>query len=254
MGRRAPSRPVPDRRRLRRPLAVRERQRQQPRRADRPARLQDQADPRPDPQLDGQSRLVVRHREQRVRAGGDALLGAAAEGPLRRSGEVRGRVQRDGQRPEGRPGDGHAVGRLAGADAAVQLGSRIDRQGAELRLGVLDVLQLGDGVGHARGQLDAPRSRLRRDRQLARGGAGGEGRQGRDDGRRAGHRSGEGARRDVPPAGAEVAARHRHRSVRPLGRGLGQAAAGVERLRLREDQGARSTRRSSTRRCAASRC
>ena len=46
-----------------------------------------QADPRPDPELERQPRLVVRHREQRVRAGRDALLGAAAEGPLRRSGE-----------------------------------------------------------------------------------------------------------------------------------------------------------------------
>ena len=60
--------------------------------------------------------------------------------------KLRDRVQRHGQRPEGRPGDGHAVGRLADADAAVQLGSRIDRQGAELGLGVLDVLQLRDGV------------------------------------------------------------------------------------------------------------
>ena len=75
-----------------------------------------------------------------------------------------------------------------------------------------------DGVDVARGQLDPPRSRLRGDRQLARGGAGGQGRQGDDDGRRAGARSGEGAGRAVLPAGSEVAARHRHRSVGPLDR------------------------------------
>ena len=50
------------------------------------------------------------------------------------------------------PATGDDVGRLAGPDAAVQLGSRIDRQGPELGLGVLDLLQLRDGARHARGQ------------------------------------------------------------------------------------------------------
>ncbi len=43
-----------------------------------------QPDPRSHPELERQPRLVVRHREQRVRAGRHALLGAAAQGPLRR--------------------------------------------------------------------------------------------------------------------------------------------------------------------------
>ncbi len=109
---------------------------------DRSARLQDQADPRSDSELERQPRLVVRDREQRVRAGRDALLGAAAQGPLRRAVEVRDRVQRHGQRHQGRSGDRHAVGRLADPHAAVQLGPRVDRQGPELGLGVLDLLQL----------------------------------------------------------------------------------------------------------------
>ena len=68
---------------------------------------------------------------------------------------LRDRVQRHGQRPQGRPDDRHAVGRLADPDAAVQLGPRIDRQGAELGLGVLDLVQLRDGADVARGQRDA---------------------------------------------------------------------------------------------------
>ena len=47
LGRRAPSGAVGDQRRLRRPLAVRQRD-ERPHRAHRPARLQDQADPRAD--------------------------------------------------------------------------------------------------------------------------------------------------------------------------------------------------------------
>ena len=132
----------------------------------------------PDSELERQPRLVVRDREHRVRAGRDALLGAAAQGPLRRAVEVRGRVQRHGERPQGRSGDRHAVGRLADPDAALQLGPRIDRQGPELGLGVLDLLQLRDGVVVTGGERDPPRSRLRGDRQLARGGAGRQGRQG----------------------------------------------------------------------------
>ena len=68
--------------------------------------------------------------------------------------------------------------RLADPHAAVQLGPRIDRQGPELGLGVLDLLQLRDGAREARSHLDAGRTRLRRRRQLARSGAGGQGRQG----------------------------------------------------------------------------
>ena len=66
-------------RRLRRPLAVRQRH-ERPRRAHRPARLQDQADPRPDAERLGQPRVGVRHAEHRVRDGGVALLGSAAQG------------------------------------------------------------------------------------------------------------------------------------------------------------------------------
>ena len=68
------------RRRLRRALALRQRQREQPHRTDRPARLEDEADPRADPEHDGQPRLVDGHRQHRVRAGGHALLGADPEG------------------------------------------------------------------------------------------------------------------------------------------------------------------------------
>ena len=146
LGRRAPPRAVAKRRRLRRPLAVRQRQRQQPHRPHRPPRLQDPPDPRADPELERQSRVVVRDREQRVRAGGVALLGAAAQGPLRRSVVVRDRVQRHGQRHPRRPQERRDERRLADSHPAVQLGPRIHRQGPELGLGVLDVLQLRDGA------------------------------------------------------------------------------------------------------------
>ena len=137
-----------------------------------------QADPRADPELERQSRLVVRDREQRVRPRRLALLGAAAEGPLRRSVDLQDRVQRHGERHQDRSEDRRDGGRLADPDAAVQLGPRIDRQGTELGLGVLDVLQLRDGARDARGHVDAGRARLRGRRQLARSRAGGQGRQG----------------------------------------------------------------------------
>ena len=71
----------------------------------------------------------------RVRARRDAVFGAAAEGTLRVSVELRGRVQRDGQWPQGRSEGRDAFRRLAGADTAVQLGSWLDRQGARAPAG-----------------------------------------------------------------------------------------------------------------------
>ena len=222
-------------RQVRRPLALRQRQREQPDRAHRPARLQDQADPRPDPELERQPRLVVRDREQRIRPRRHAVLGAAAEGPLRRSVRLQDRVQRHGERHQGRPVDRRDGGRLADPDAAVQLGPRIDRQGTELGMGVLDLLQLRDGARDARGQLDARGARLRGGRELARRRTGRQGRQGRHARRRAGARSRQGPRGPLLPAGSEISARHRHRPVGTLDRRVGQAAAGDQRVRLRED-------------------
>ena len=63
-----------------------------PHRAHRPARLQDQADPRADPEPHGNPRLVVRHAEHRVRDDGDPLLGAGAAAARRRR-QVRHRLQ-----------------------------------------------------------------------------------------------------------------------------------------------------------------
>ena len=64
-----------------------------------------QPDSRADSELERHARLVVRHRELGVRARRHPLLGAAAEGPLRRAVEVRDRVQRHGLRPQGRSED-----------------------------------------------------------------------------------------------------------------------------------------------------
>ena len=152
---------------------------------------------------------------------------------------LRVRVQRHGERSQGRSGDGHSVGRLADSHSALQLGSRVDRQGAELRLGVLDLVQQRDGIDVIGGQRHPSRSRLRSDRQLAGRGAGRQGRQGDDAGRRGGDRSGKGAGRPLLPAGPEIATRHRHRSVRPLDRCRRQAGAARQRVRLRR----RSARR-----------
>ena len=96
--------------------------------------------------------------EIRVRPRRYPLLRPTAEGPVRAPLRVREGVQRHGERPEGRPHHRHAVGRRAGADPAVQLGHRLDRQGPELGLGVLDVVQLRDGLRNARGHVDAGRS------------------------------------------------------------------------------------------------
>ena len=83
LGRRAPPGALRDQRRLRRPLAVRQRD-ERPHRAHRPARLQDEADPRPDPERLGQPRLGLRHAEHRVRDDGVALLDPDPEGHGRR--------------------------------------------------------------------------------------------------------------------------------------------------------------------------
>ena len=80
LGRRPSPGAVGDQGRLRRPLAVHQRD-ERPHRAHRPARLQDQADPRPGPQPARQPRLVVRHAEHGVRDDGDPLLGAGAAAP-----------------------------------------------------------------------------------------------------------------------------------------------------------------------------
>ena len=222
---------------LRRPLAVRQRQRQQPRRAHRPARLQDQADPRPDPELERQPRLVVRDREHRVRPGGDPVLGAAAEGPLCRSARTTrpsSTAWSAGSKVD--PTDRHAVGRLADPDAAVQLGSRIDRQGPELGLGLLDLLQLRDGRHEA---LEANATRLDRDyaaivnwraaEQAVKDG------KATHDRRRAGDRSGQGARASCTSCRCRSRRTASTPIPRAVDRGRRQAAAGGQRLRLRED-------------------
>jgi nitrous-oxide reductase len=74
---------------------------------------------------------------------------------LRRPGGLQDRVQRHGQRHPRRSENGRDVGRLADPDAAVQLGPRVDRQGPELGLGLLDLVQLRDGARDARGDVDA---------------------------------------------------------------------------------------------------
>ena len=65
------------------------------------------------------------------------------------------RFQRHGQRHQGRPEERRDVGRMADPDAALQLGSRIDWQGTELGLGVLDLVQLRNGARDAGGHLNA---------------------------------------------------------------------------------------------------
>ena len=87
---------------VRRPLAVRERQRQQPHRADRSARFQNAPDPRTDSELDRQPRFVVRHREQPNTSCRDAFLRAAAERARGRSERLREGIQRHGQRHQSR--------------------------------------------------------------------------------------------------------------------------------------------------------
>ena len=56
---------------------------------------------------------------------------------------------------EGRSEERHAVGGVADPDPAVQLGPRIDRQGTELGLGLLDLVQLRDGR-HRRSKRTRP--------------------------------------------------------------------------------------------------
>ena len=204
-----------------------------------------------------QSRLVVRHREQRstslvaTRFSVPLPKGRYAD-PANYETEFNGMVS--GLKVD--PGDGHAVGRLAGADAALQLGSRIDRQGARAPAG-------------RSGRPTTPRwrptrskansTRLDRDyaaivnwRAAEQAVADGKA---DDDGRRAGARSGEGARRDVLAAGAEVAARHRHRSVRPLDRGVAASSQPVssvfdfKKIKCGDRRASSSTRKSAASRC-----
>ena len=104
LGRRASSRAVGDQRRLRRPLAVRQRD-ERPRRPHRPARLQDQADLRTGAEHVGQPRLVVRHAEHRVLDDGVAFLDPDPEGHRRADRQVRHRVQGRHRRREDRSED-----------------------------------------------------------------------------------------------------------------------------------------------------
>ena len=103
---------------------------------------------------------------------------------------------------------------LANSDAAVRLGSRLDRQRTIERLGVLDELQHGDGARHAGGELDAKRSRSRDGSELARSGESCRRRESADDGWRADHRSSESSGRFVFRADRQIAARHGCRSNR----------------------------------------
>ncbi len=111
LGRRAPPRPLGDQRRLRRALAVRQRD-ERPHRADRSPRLQDEADPRPGAQLSRQPRLVVRHAEHGIRDDGQPLLASRCRKGTVGDRQVRHRVQgrhRGRQdRPEERRDDARA--------------------------------------------------------------------------------------------------------------------------------------------------
>ena len=168
LGRRAPPGAVGNQGRLRRPLALHQRD-ERPRGPDRPPRLQDQADLRTGAERVGQSRIGVRHAEHRVQHDGDALLDSHPEGHLRADRQIRHRLQGRRRGHQDRSEERRDVARLGSPDAAVRLRPRRRRQARVRRLDVLELVQHRARHRQARGHGQPARPRLHRRRQLARG-------------------------------------------------------------------------------------
>ena len=168
LGRRASPGALGDQRRLRRPVALRERD-ERAGCADRPAGLQNQADPRADPERVGKPRVGFRHAQQRILRHGVTLLDPDPEGDGDRSGQVRHRLQGGHHGRQDRSEERRDVLRLAGPDAALQLRPWRRRQEGVRRLRVLHVVQHRAGDRQARSDLHAARPRLHRDGGLEAG-------------------------------------------------------------------------------------
>ena len=138
LGRRAPSGAVGDQRRLRRPLALHQRD-ERPRRAHRPARLQDQADLRArSPNVSGNhgSSFVTPNTEYTMMASRFSIpIPKGTYAPIDKyATDYKGVVAAHQDRSEER----RDVARLGDPDAAVRLRPRRRRQAGLRRLDVLD--------------------------------------------------------------------------------------------------------------------
>ncbi len=159
VGRHPPPVDLRDRRRVRRPVPVHQRQGQRPGGGHRPARLRDQADPA-QPERHQRPRRRLRHAEHRVRDRGPAVR-RPDRLRVRPAGRVRVEVPRHddllGLRPAGRSDRSGQV--VADRAAALLAGSVRRRQGPQRRLDLLQLLQQRNGHRRRGARQPALRSR-----------------------------------------------------------------------------------------------